>query len=313
MSVLITATGPTVLRTYVFPDANATILTTNAAVTPAQGGTGLATYTVGDLIYASGTTTLSKLADVAVGQLLASGGVGVAPAWSASPTLTTSLAIGTTPAVVGALRLEANASGSLGKIMTRLAGADTSLLYQTAAGATFLGGGSYDISFNSWWTVVGSTGTISPYAANTVDLATAALAIKSAYIATSVIVPGTNGQLFSALQSLTELTTIAAAATTDTAIQMPAGAVVLAVSVRTTVTIPTATSYSVGDSGSATRFNTANVGVAATSTDAGTKAGAYYNAGALSIRFTMNGGTPANNAGRVRVTIYYYTVTPPTS
>lgn len=124
---------------------------------------------------------------------------------------------------------------------------------------------------------------------------------------------GANGQVFSDVQQLTELTTVAAAATTDTTIQMPAGAVVLAVSVRTTVTIPTATSYTVGDSGSAARFNTANVGVAANSTDAGTKAGAYYNAGALAVRLTMVGGTPANNAGRVRVTIYYYTVTPPTS
>jgi len=54
----------------------------------ANGGTGLTSYAVGDLIYASGATVLSKLADVAVGQVLVSGGVGVAPAWSATPTLT---------------------------------------------------------------------------------------------------------------------------------------------------------------------------------------------------------------------------------
>ncbi len=47
----------------------------------ASGGTGLASYAIGDLIYASGTTTLSKLADVATGNALISGGVGVAPAW----------------------------------------------------------------------------------------------------------------------------------------------------------------------------------------------------------------------------------------
>lgn len=45
------------------------------------GGTGLATYTIGDLLFASGSTTLSKLADVATGNVLLSGGVGVAPAW----------------------------------------------------------------------------------------------------------------------------------------------------------------------------------------------------------------------------------------
>lgn len=47
----------------------------------------LSPYAVGDLIYASTTTVLSKLADVDVGQVLVSGGVGVAPAWSATPTV----------------------------------------------------------------------------------------------------------------------------------------------------------------------------------------------------------------------------------
>jgi len=60
----------------------------------ARGGTNIASYAVGDLLYASGATTLSKLADVAVGQVLCSGGVGTAPAWSATPHLTGSLAIG---------------------------------------------------------------------------------------------------------------------------------------------------------------------------------------------------------------------------
>jgi hypothetical protein len=47
----------------------------------AYGGTGLTSYTIGDLIYASGATTLSKLSDVATGNALISGGVGVAPLW----------------------------------------------------------------------------------------------------------------------------------------------------------------------------------------------------------------------------------------
>lgn len=127
------------------------------------------------------------------------------------------------------------------------------------------------------------------------------------------ITDNANGKTLNFPQVLTELTTIAAAATTDTTIQMPANAVVLGVSVRVTTVIPDATSFSVGDSGSATRFSTANVSTAANSTDPGTKAGAYYNASALSVRLTMNGGTPATNTGRVRVTIYYYSITPPTS
>lgn len=61
---------------------------TSGQLAVAQGGTGIASYAVGDLLYASGATTLSKLADVATGSVLVSGGVGVAPAYSATPTLT---------------------------------------------------------------------------------------------------------------------------------------------------------------------------------------------------------------------------------
>jgi len=47
----------------------------------ANGGTGQSSYTIGDLLYASGTTALSKLADVATGSALISGGVATAPSW----------------------------------------------------------------------------------------------------------------------------------------------------------------------------------------------------------------------------------------
>ena len=47
------------------------------------GGTGQTSYTIGDLLYASGTTTLSKLAAVASGQVLRSAGTSTAPAWGA--------------------------------------------------------------------------------------------------------------------------------------------------------------------------------------------------------------------------------------
>jgi hypothetical protein len=51
-------------------------------VVPATaGGTGQTSYTTGDILYASSTTVLSKLADVATGNALISGGVGAAPSW----------------------------------------------------------------------------------------------------------------------------------------------------------------------------------------------------------------------------------------
>ena len=54
---------------------------TSGILPVANGGTNITTYTIGDLLFASGATTLSKLADVATGSALISGGVGVAPSW----------------------------------------------------------------------------------------------------------------------------------------------------------------------------------------------------------------------------------------
>lgn len=46
-----------------------------------RGGTGLGSYAVGDILYADTTTSLAKLADVATGNALISGGVSTAPSW----------------------------------------------------------------------------------------------------------------------------------------------------------------------------------------------------------------------------------------
>jgi hypothetical protein len=51
------------------------------AVSAPLGGTGQTSYTIGDILYASTSTALSKLADVAVGNALISGGVGAAPSY----------------------------------------------------------------------------------------------------------------------------------------------------------------------------------------------------------------------------------------
>lgn len=50
-------------------------------ITAAKGGTGQTSYAVGDLLYADTTTTLAKLADVATGNALISGGISTAPSW----------------------------------------------------------------------------------------------------------------------------------------------------------------------------------------------------------------------------------------
>ena len=54
---------------------------TSGTLAVARGGTGLASYAVGDIIFASGATTLAALADVATGNVLISGGVTTAPSY----------------------------------------------------------------------------------------------------------------------------------------------------------------------------------------------------------------------------------------
>ena len=91
-------------------------LTTHVSGTLAagNGGTGQSSYAVGDILYASTTSALAKLADVATGNALISGGVGVAPSWGKIDLTTHSTGIlptanggtglgGATPFVSGAL------------------------------------------------------------------------------------------------------------------------------------------------------------------------------------------------------------------
>jgi hypothetical protein len=112
------------------------------AVGAAGGGTGITSYTIGDIVYASGTTTLSKLADVATGNALISGGVGAAPSYGKIG-LTTHVS-GTLPLAnggTGATSAPAAAAALLGYTATATAGATTTLTnastqYQLFTGAT---------------------------------------------------------------------------------------------------------------------------------------------------------------------------------
>ena len=121
---------------------------------------------------------------------------------------------------------------------------------------------------------------------------------------------GANGQLLT-VATLTEETTIGAGATTNTTYQIPADAIVFACAVRVTTVIPVATTFTTGIAATPALFAPA-ISTAATTTDAGTNAAAFYNTTAQSVVFTPN-TAPLAATGKVRSVLYYLAVTPPTS
>ena len=98
-------------------------LTTHVSGTlPAtNGGTGQSSYAVGDLLYANTTTSVAKLADVAAGNVLLSGGVGIAPSYGK---------VGLTTHVTGTLPV-ANGGTGLSTITGYVKGTGTNALSTT--------------------------------------------------------------------------------------------------------------------------------------------------------------------------------------
>lgn len=106
-----TAAGPTLARTYTFPDANATILTGNTAVTVAQGGTGLAAITANNLLYGNGTGNALLLAPGGTtGAVLMNTAAG-APSWALLSALPSTA--GALPVVNGGTGLTAAVSDAV--------------------------------------------------------------------------------------------------------------------------------------------------------------------------------------------------------
>ena len=114
-------------------------------VSVAEGGTGITSYTVGDIIYASGATTLAALADVATGNVLRSGGIGVAPAWG-KVNLTTDItgdlpfANLTQGSALSVLGVTGNATADVASIA---AGSDYQVLRRSGTSVAF---GAIDVS-----------------------------------------------------------------------------------------------------------------------------------------------------------------------
>lgn len=126
-----------------FPTLNQNTTGTASNVTgvvaAANGGTGQSTYTIGDLLFASSSTALSKLADVAVGNVLISGGVGTAPSYGK-----VQLSGGTTH-INGTLPVGNGGTGAT-TLTGLLKGNGTSAFTTATAGTDYYAPGSTDVA-----------------------------------------------------------------------------------------------------------------------------------------------------------------------
>jgi hypothetical protein len=146
------------------------------------GGTGFASYTVGDILYASTTTALAKLAGVATGNALISGGVATAPSWGKIG-LTTHVS-GTLPIANGGTNLTTYAQGDI------LFASATNVLAKLAkdTNATrYLG--NTGTSNNPAWAQVSLTNGVS----GTLPVANGGTGTATAFTAGSVVFAGASG------------------------------------------------------------------------------------------------------------------------
>ncbi|CAB4156396.1 hypothetical protein UFOVP662_58 [uncultured Caudovirales phage] len=110
----------------------------------ANGGTNITTYAIGDLVYASAAGVLSKLADIATGNALLSGGVGVAPSYGKID-LTTHVsgvlpvANGGTGQSTALTQYGVTYASTTTAMATTSAGTTTTVLHGNAAGAPTFG------------------------------------------------------------------------------------------------------------------------------------------------------------------------------
>lgn len=186
-----------------------TLTATNSSVLPGtSGGTGQSSYAVGDLLYASTTTALSKLADVATGNALISGGVGVAPSYGK---------IGLTTHVSGTLPVANGGTGVTASTGTGSVVLSTSPSLTTptigSAGATFSGATSGTTVFKAA-AVAGTTTITMPGTTGTVALTSDIPTVNNATLTMNVSGTGLSGsQTFTANQSSAATFTVTSNAT----------------------------------------------------------------------------------------------------
>jgi hypothetical protein len=119
-------TGPSALRTYAFPDANATVLTDSVDVTVAQGGTGWSAIQANTLVLGNGSGNIATTSQGTNGFVLAL--VSGVPTWVATTTLSN---------ITGTLGLTNGGTGaSLAAVNGGVAYSGSSAIAFTAAGSS---------------------------------------------------------------------------------------------------------------------------------------------------------------------------------
>lgn len=156
--------------TYTFPTATKTLAANDGSNLTISG------QVIGDIPIASSTTAYGKLADVATGSVLTSGGVGVAPAWSASPAMTaptiaTTAAIGATTSAI---------NGSWARLYTQPMYATPTVL---TAAATI-----------TWTPTIGTNiYTLTPTSATTINMGTVPAGCVGSEVLLAITTSGTSG------------------------------------------------------------------------------------------------------------------------
>jgi hypothetical protein len=152
------------------------------------GGTGQTIYAIGDILFASTTTALSRLADVAIGNALISGGVGVAPSYGK---------IGLTTHVSGTLPVANGGTGLATLTANRIPYGNGTSAFQSSANLTYDGSiftVKADIVVDKTITAPGTTGaqTINK-TTGSVNFAAAAasLVVTNSLVTTSSIILAT--------------------------------------------------------------------------------------------------------------------------
>jgi hypothetical protein len=167
-NVLLSGTAPS------WGKVNLTSMVTGA-LPVANAGTGFSSYAVGDVLYADTTTSLAKLADVATGNALISGGVTTAPSWGK---------IGLTTHVSGTLGVTNGGTG-VATITGIIKGAGTSAFAAATAGSDYVAPGTAT-TFTAFQTFSGTSSNAAVLLSNALEKVTISATAATGTIAYDV-------------------------------------------------------------------------------------------------------------------------------